>query len=213
MTAPEDTTGSIIEVANIEATASADASTMTAPEDATGSTIEAANIEATATPAATPPEVAAAVPAPPAIADPAGDSIPARPTIVTATMPPQLLPGSYALPSLLAHIASDKFCDGLPLHRQEDRFARLGATYACDDGACPNTMHARGLSSMVEDDGNKTLLQFYVYLSQAIAVTRVAHMSSWHHLGRAAPVKADIHFSTVDDPPPWFLHSAHFACL
>ena len=43
-------------------------------------------------------------------------------------MPPQLLPGSYALPSLLAHIASDKFCDGLPLHRQEDRFARLGAT-------------------------------------------------------------------------------------
>ena len=43
-------------------------------------------------------------------------------------MPPQLLPGSYALPSLLAHIASDRFCDGLPLHRQEDRFARLGAT-------------------------------------------------------------------------------------
>jgi hypothetical protein len=48
-------------------------------------------------------------------------------TIVTAPMPPQILPGSYALPSLLAHIASDKFCDGLPLHRQEDRFARLGA--------------------------------------------------------------------------------------
>lgn len=80
---------------------------------------------------------------------------------------------------------------------------RYLATYACDDGACPNTMHARGLSSMVEDDGNKTLLQFYVYLSQAIAVTRVAHMSSWHHLGRAASVKADIHFSTVDDPPPF----------
>lgn len=49
-------------------------------------------------------------------------------TIVTAPMPPQILPGSYALPSLLAHIATDKFCDGLPLHRQEDRFARLGAT-------------------------------------------------------------------------------------
>lgn len=48
--------------------------------------------------------------------------------IVTAPMPPEILPGSYALPSLLAHIATDKFCDGLPLHRQEDRFARLGVT-------------------------------------------------------------------------------------
>jgi hypothetical protein len=27
---------------------------------------------------------------------------------------------------MIVHIASDKFCDGLPLHRQEDRFARLG---------------------------------------------------------------------------------------
>ncbi|MFN0253533.1 MAG: IS66 family transposase [Kofleriaceae bacterium] len=48
--------------------------------------------------------------------------------IVTAPMPPLILPNSYALPSLLAHIATDKFCDGMPLHRQEDRFARLGAT-------------------------------------------------------------------------------------
>ena len=31
------------------------------------------------------------------------------------------------LAMVLAHIASDKLCDGLPLHRQEDRFARLGA--------------------------------------------------------------------------------------
>jgi transposase len=46
--------------------------------------------------------------------------------IVTAPMPPRLIPRSYATPSLIAHVASDKFCDGLPLHRQEDRFARLG---------------------------------------------------------------------------------------
>jgi hypothetical protein len=49
-----------------------------------------------------------------------------RTTIVTAPMPERLLMRSYATPSLLAHIASDKFCDGLPLHRQEDRFERLG---------------------------------------------------------------------------------------
>ena len=49
-------------------------------------------------------------------------------TIVTAPMPLRLWMRSYATPSLVAHIASDKFCDGLPLHRQEDRFARLGVT-------------------------------------------------------------------------------------
>jgi len=46
--------------------------------------------------------------------------------IVTAPMPPELFPRSIATPSLAAHIAADKYCDGLPLHRQEDRFARLG---------------------------------------------------------------------------------------
>lgn len=46
--------------------------------------------------------------------------------IVTAPVPPQILTRSIATASLLAHIASDKLCDGLPLHRQEDRFARLG---------------------------------------------------------------------------------------
>jgi transposase len=49
-------------------------------------------------------------------------------TIVTAPMPLRLWMRSYATPSLVAHVASDKFCDGLPLHRQEDRFARLGVT-------------------------------------------------------------------------------------
>jgi len=47
-------------------------------------------------------------------------------TIVTAAMPPRILDRSLATPSMIAHIASDKFCDALPLHRQEDRFARLG---------------------------------------------------------------------------------------
>jgi transposase len=46
--------------------------------------------------------------------------------IVTAPVPPQILTRSIATASLLAHIVSDKLCDGLPLHRQEDRFARLG---------------------------------------------------------------------------------------
>ena len=50
----------------------------------------------------------------------------AEPTIVTALLPPQLLPRSLATPALLAHVATEKFCDGMPLHRQEDRAARIG---------------------------------------------------------------------------------------
>jgi hypothetical protein len=49
-------------------------------------------------------------------------------TIVTAPMPVRMLPRSYATPSLIAHIATDKFCYGLPLNRQEDRFGWLGVT-------------------------------------------------------------------------------------
>jgi transposase len=69
------------------------------------------------TPACTPEELAAIV---------ASDPRTAGAVIVTAPMPPRLIERSYATPSLIAHIASDKFCDGLPLHRQEDRFARIG---------------------------------------------------------------------------------------
>lgn len=119
LTAPEDATGSTIEVANTDAATSANASRVDVPPTQ--------RAISSAAPAAT-PEVAMQVLSAPAIADQAADANAAKPTIVTAAMPPQLLPGSYALPSLLAHIASDKFCDGLPLHRQEDRFARLGAT-------------------------------------------------------------------------------------
>jgi transposase len=46
--------------------------------------------------------------------------------IHTTPMPPTILPRSIASASLLAHIISEKFCDGLPFNRQADRFARLG---------------------------------------------------------------------------------------
>lgn len=58
-------------------------------------------------------------PAPPETPD-------APPVITTVPLSPTILPRSLATPSLVAHIATAKFCDGLPLHRQEDRFDRLG---------------------------------------------------------------------------------------
>lgn len=40
---------------------------------------------------------------------------------MTAPLPPQILPRALATPSLLAHILSDKFCDGLPFHLRSVR--------------------------------------------------------------------------------------------
>ena len=46
--------------------------------------------------------------------------------VQVAPAPLQLLPRSKAAPGLLAHITTAKYADGLPLHRQERQFARLG---------------------------------------------------------------------------------------
>ncbi len=46
--------------------------------------------------------------------------------IETTPVPPECFPRSLAAPSMLAHVLTDKFCDGLPLHRIEDRMARDG---------------------------------------------------------------------------------------
>lgn len=46
--------------------------------------------------------------------------------IVTAAMPPETFPRCLAAPSMLAHVASQKHCEGMPLYRLEDRFAREG---------------------------------------------------------------------------------------
>jgi transposase len=44
----------------------------------------------------------------------------------TAPMPPECFERSMVAPSGLAHVATDKLCDGLPLHRLESRAAREG---------------------------------------------------------------------------------------
>ncbi len=52
--------------------------------------------------------------------------VPEATVLATAPTPPEILPRSLAAPSLLARIVVDKYLDGMPLHRQEDRFARDG---------------------------------------------------------------------------------------
>jgi transposase len=48
------------------------------------------------------------------------------PTLATTAMPPRTFPRNLAAPSLLAKIIVDKYSDGLPLYRQEQRFEREG---------------------------------------------------------------------------------------
>lgn len=47
-------------------------------------------------------------------------------TVKIASMPPQLIRQGIVTPGLLAHILTNKFCDGLPFYRQNRMFARLG---------------------------------------------------------------------------------------
>jgi len=49
-----------------------------------------------------------------------------EPTVQIAPLPPQIIPKGIATPGLIAHIAISKYCDALPLYRQEMIFARLG---------------------------------------------------------------------------------------
>ena len=46
--------------------------------------------------------------------------------VETTAMPPECFPRSLAAPSMLAHVATEKCCDGMPLNRIEDRLARDG---------------------------------------------------------------------------------------
>lgn len=48
-----------------------------------------------------------------------------EPEIITAEMPPRLIPYSIASPGLLSYIATAKFCDALPFYRQEKIFERI----------------------------------------------------------------------------------------
>jgi transposase len=62
--------------------------------------------------------------------------------IETTPLAPECFPRSLAAPSMLAHVLTEKFCDGLPLHRIEDRLTRDG--FPLDRGT---------MSRWVEDAG------------------------------------------------------------
>jgi len=67
-----------------------------------------------------------------------------------APLPPSLLPKSMASPSLLAHITTAKFVDGLPLTRQSKQFERLGMNLGPGTmGLWVNTIGAEKLPPLI----------------------------------------------------------------
>jgi transposase len=67
-----------------------------------------------------------------------------------APLPPRLLPKSMATPSLLAHITTAKFVDGLPLTRQSKQFERLDVNLGAGTmGLWINTIGAEKLPPLI----------------------------------------------------------------
>jgi transposase len=67
-----------------------------------------------------------------------------------APLPPRLLPKSMASPSLLAHITTAKFVDGLPLTRQSKQFERMGVNLGPGTmGLWVNTIGAEKLPPLI----------------------------------------------------------------
>jgi hypothetical protein len=66
------------------------------------------------------------------------------PRVVTAPLPPEMIERSFGTPSLWAHVVADKLCWGLPLYRQEERFAHAG--FRIDRGTLCRWMEELGLT-------------------------------------------------------------------
>lgn len=86
-------------------------------------------------------------------------------TIKVAALPAQLLPRSNASPSLLAHITTTKYVDGVPLYRQEAQFERLGINV-------PRVTSARWMIDL----GGEKLMPIINLLNDHCAAQAVIHI-------------------------------------
>ena len=84
-----------------------------------------------------------------------------------APVPPQLLPKSMASPSLLAHITTAKFVDGLPLTRQSKQFERLGLDIGAGTmGVWMNTIGGEKVVPIINLMNEAMLEQPYIHCDE-----------------------------------------------
>lgn len=76
-------------------------------------------------------------------------------------------------------------------------------TFCCDDGVCPNPIHARGIALQKTDPEIDLIMRFFFLLGRAIEVIRVSGLPYWEYIENATKWTADVIHSTTDNPPPY----------
>lgn len=66
-------------------------------------------------------------------------------------------------------------------------------TYCCEDGICPNVMHALGISCLSDISRDELLLRFYTFVARAIQVTNISAFSYWEYIDAIKPLYGDIY--------------------
>jgi len=100
-----------------------------------------------------------------------------------AAVPLQLLPKSMASPSLLAHITTAKFDDGLPLTRQSKQFERLGLDLGASTmGVWMNTIGGDKVVPIINLMNETILEEPYIHLDETpLQVLKSAKAPSSEH--------------------------------
>jgi hypothetical protein len=75
-------------------------------------------------------------------------------------------------------------------------------TYHCDDGVCPNIMHARGVAIQRGLRPSDPIIRFYLLLGRALEVTRSSSLPYWEYLAQYHDMPAKLLHSAVEDPSP-----------
>lgn len=79
---------------------------------------------------------------------------------------------------------------------------RYLVTYCCDDGVCPNPMHARGVAIQATAKPADAILRFYLLLGRALEVIRTSSLPYWEYLSKYNSIPAKVLHSSVETPPP-----------
>jgi transposase len=87
--------------------------------------------------------------------------------VVTAPAPPAILPKSMASPSLLAHLITSKFVDGLPLYRVSRQLERSGMDLSPGTaGTWVNTIGAEKVLPLITLMNEEQLLSPYLHMDE-----------------------------------------------
>ena len=108
-------------------------------------------------------------------------------------------------PSSLQHAFTEHVLT-VPAHTWTNLIIAFGhalVTFCCDDGVCPNPLHARGVALQRATDPDLILARFYLLLGRALESTRIASLPYWEYLQQARSWSAETVYSATGDLPPF----------